>query len=167
MRPATCREVTQRKSTPWYTSVAPELRALRKERKRQERRRAERPWLASGLTVHQQIRNSFKHQITELVTRAKTGFYSSKVVVATACKELFRLTGSLMGKVSLSSSVCLLPTPASTSVFGLLFFQELPKSVMPLINRLVFHLPISSAKTRSLYVFCIDSFSYCHREKCP
>ena len=46
--------------------------------------------------------NSFKHQITKLVTQAKTGFYSSKVAVAKTCKELFRLTGSLMGKVKVS-----------------------------------------------------------------
>ena len=117
--PAARREVTQRKSAPWYSSVAPELRALRKER-----RRAERQWQASGLTVHQQIMNSFKHQITKLVTRAETGFYTSKVAVAKTCKELFRLTGSLMGKVSLSSSVCLPPTPSSASVFGLLLLES-------------------------------------------
>ena len=104
--PSTRRGVTRRKSAPWYSSVAPELRALRKER-----RRAERLWLASGQTVHKQIMNSFRPQITELVTQAKTGFYSSKVAVATACKELFRLTGSLMGKAQVSPLPSVYPPP--------------------------------------------------------
>ena len=40
--------------------------------------------------------------ITKLVTQAMTKFYSSKVAVVKTCKELFRLTGSLMGKVKVS-----------------------------------------------------------------
>ena len=89
--PATCREVTQCKSTPWYCSVVPELNAVRKERWW-----AEWQWLALGLTVHKQIMNlfNFRHQVTKLVAEAKTEFCSCKVAAAKACKELFQLIGS-------------------------------------------------------------------------
>ena len=63
--PATCCVVIQRRSTPWYSTVAPELRSLK-----QERRRAERRWLSTGLTVHKQIMNSIKHQIIKRVLHA-------------------------------------------------------------------------------------------------
>ena len=134
--PSACRQVTQRKSTTWYSSVASEcagdqkiirvrtrlwrtanllseLRALR-----QERQRANRQWLASGLTVHKQIMNSFKHQITKLVTRAKTGFHTSKVAVARTCKELLRLSGSLVGKVKVSPLPSVYPQHQLPQVFS-------------------------------------------------
>ena len=60
--PATQRKVPQRRLPPWYSTVASQLRALK-----QEKRRAERQWLRSGLTVHRQIFNELKHKITRLV----------------------------------------------------------------------------------------------------
>ena len=64
------------------------------------RRAAERRWLASGLIVHKQILNTIKHKVTQLVKKAKTNVYSTKEwqPQSQSCKELFRLTGSLMGK---------------------------------------------------------------------
>ncbi|WP_374211076.1 hypothetical protein, partial [Thiolapillus sp.] len=91
--PATQRKVPQRRSSPWYSAVASQLRALK-----QEKRRAERQWLRSGLTVHRQIFNDLKHKITRLVDRAKTTFYSSKITVSTTCKELFSVTNRLIYK---------------------------------------------------------------------
>ncbi|KAL8578691.1 hypothetical protein ACOMHN_045680 [Nucella lapillus] len=71
--PAIRRLQTQRRSSPWYSAIAEELRSLK-----QKQRQAEETWLDSGLTVHKQIMNSFKHQITVLVSDAKTTHYSSK-----------------------------------------------------------------------------------------
>ena len=87
--PATQRKVPQRRSSPWYSAVASQLRAFK-----QEKRRAERQWLRSGLTVHRQIFNDLKHKITRLVDRAQTTFYSSKITVSTTCKELFSETNT-------------------------------------------------------------------------
>ena len=87
--PATQRKVPQRRSSPWYSAVASQLRALK-----QEKRRAEKQWLRSVLTVHRQIFNALKHKITRLVDRAKTTFYSSKITASTTCKELFSVTDS-------------------------------------------------------------------------
>ena len=56
---------------------------------------------ATGLTVHKQIMISMKHKITKLVIDTKTNYYSLKVATSTSCKELFRLTGNLMGRVRL------------------------------------------------------------------
>ena len=91
--PATQRKVPQRRSSPWYSAVASQLRALK-----QEKRRAERQWLRSWLTVHRQIFNDLKHKITRLVDRAKNTFYSSKITVSTRCKELFSVTNRLIKK---------------------------------------------------------------------
>ena len=87
--PATQRKVPQRRSSQWYSAVASQLRALK-----QEKRRAERQWLRSDLTVHRHIFNDLKHKITRLVDRAKMTFYSSKITVSTTCKELFSVTDS-------------------------------------------------------------------------
>ncbi|KAL8599520.1 hypothetical protein ACOMHN_065959 [Nucella lapillus] len=99
--PAIRRLQTQRRSSPWYSVIAEELRLLK-----QKRRQAEETWLDSGLTVHKQIMNSFKHQITVLVRDAKTTHYSSKVAASESCKELFRIANRLLGKTKL----CVLPS---------------------------------------------------------
>ena len=85
--PATQRKVPQRRSSPWYSAVASQLRALKRKK-----RRAERQWLRSGLTVHRQIFNDLKHRIT-----------SSKITVSTTCKVLAYV--SLI--VGLSTGLCL------------------------------------------------------------
>ena len=70
--PSTQRQVTRRHRSPWYSSIALELRFMRRER-----RRAERRWLSTGLTFHKEIVNSIK--ISHLVSNAKSTFDSFKV----------------------------------------------------------------------------------------
>ena len=65
--PSTQRQVTcRRRRSPWYSSIASELRFMK-----QERRRAERSWLSTGLTIHKETMNSVKHKISHLVSSAK------------------------------------------------------------------------------------------------
>jgi len=102
--PPSRRKVIRHRNSPWYPSVASELHALK-----QEKRRAERRWLATRLTVDKQILHIVKHKETELVSQAKIAFYSSEISSAHTCKELFKLTGNLMGKASES------PLPSNVS----------------------------------------------------
>ncbi|KAL8588124.1 hypothetical protein ACOMHN_059498 [Nucella lapillus] len=83
--PAIRRLQTQRRSSPWYSAIAEELRSLK-----QKRRQAEETWLDSGLTVHKQIMNSFKHQITVLMFADDTELYG-----LVACNDFQILVDSL------------------------------------------------------------------------
>ena len=82
--PATQLKVPQRRSSPWYGAVASQLRALK-----QEKRRAERQWLRSGLTVHRQIFNDLKHKITRLVDRAKPHSTAQRLLYPLHAKNYF------------------------------------------------------------------------------
>ena len=118
--PATQRKVPQRRSSPWYSAVASQLRALK-----QEKRRAERQWLRSGLTVHRQIFNALKHKITRLVDRAKTTFYSSKITVSTTRKELFSVTNRLMNKTKCTQIPSSVPISQLLQRFSDFFCQKI------------------------------------------
>jgi hypothetical protein len=73
--------------------VASELR----ERK-QDRRRAERRWLSTGLTIHKDLYETAKRKVNDLVHSAKTAFYSAKICASSSCKELFRNFNTILGK---------------------------------------------------------------------
>ena len=102
--PSTQRQVTCGRRSPCYSSIASELRSMK-----QERRRAERRWLSTGLTIHKEIISTIKHKISHLVNTAKSTFYSVKVSTSSAVKEVYKVTNNLLGKIT--STHCLLPTP--------------------------------------------------------
>ena len=81
------------RATPWYNTVAPQLTELKRER-----RKAERCWRSSGLTIHKQIYNSIKRTIADLVQKTKTQFFSSKISASKTCKELYRNMNQILGK---------------------------------------------------------------------
>ena len=87
------RTVCQRKPTPWFSSIAEQFCKLKRER-----RRAERCWLKSKLTVHKQIYENIKRKFTDLVNNAKTAFYSYKIQTSNSCKELFHNFSAILGK---------------------------------------------------------------------
>ncbi|KAK7484638.1 hypothetical protein BaRGS_00024164, partial [Batillaria attramentaria] len=118
--PPSRRQIMQRRSSPWYPSVSSELRALKRER-----RKAERCWLATRLTVHREIMNSVKHKISALVQNAKTAFYSAKVAAATTCRELFRLTGNLMGKCTQTPLPSIHPPHQLAQIFSDFFSEKI------------------------------------------
>ena len=82
--PATQCKVSWWWPSPWYSAVTLQLHTLK-----QDKRRAERLWLCSRLTIHKQIFSAVKHKITRLVDSAKTAFYSSKIILSTTCEKLF------------------------------------------------------------------------------
>ena len=90
--PATRRKVPSRRSAPWLKAVSEKIRAAK-----QQRRRAERQWLKTGLTVHKQIYICAKKCVTRLVHVAKTSYFCSMIRDSLSCKQLFRITNQLLG----------------------------------------------------------------------
>ena len=83
--PATrCREPAGR-SSPWCASVSQELRSAKRQR-----RRAERRWLKTGLTVDNQIYGAAKRAVTNIAHKANSDHFSSQIAQSNCCKELFR-----------------------------------------------------------------------------
>jgi hypothetical protein len=99
--PMQTRTVTLRPHHPWFTDEVKEAKQLR--------RKLERQWLSSGLTIHLEM---FKHQrnhITKLIQESKTEYFSANINDAHDQKELFNLTNKLMHKVKCTK----LPTHTS------------------------------------------------------
>ena len=115
--PSTQRQVTFRHRSPWYSSIALGLRCMK-----QERRRAERLWLSTGLTIHKEIMNSIKRKINILVSDAKSTFDSFKVCTSSAVKELYKLTNNLLVKITSTPLPSAYPTDLLPQVFIDFFF---------------------------------------------
>ena len=90
--PATRRRVPAGRSSPWYAGVSQELRSAKRQR-----RRAERRWLKTGLTVDKQIYGAAKRAVTNIVHKAKSDYFSSQIAQSNCCKELFSVCNELRG----------------------------------------------------------------------
>ena len=106
--PVTRRLVIDRPHSPWYNSVGPELLKAKRERRKVEKR-----WRTSGLTVHRQIFQQTRNKVTDIVHRAKSAFFSSKILACTTAKQLFSVANNILGKVNTS------PLPTKYSVHEL------------------------------------------------
>ena len=82
-----------------------------------ERRKAERHWLTSGLTVLKEIFVASRKKVTKIVHDAKLAYFSSKIADNTNCKQLFRVTDKLFGRHKSSP----LPTTISLDCLPLQF----------------------------------------------
>ena len=107
--PVARRLVSDRPHSPWYNSVGPELLKAKRER-----RKAEKRWRTSGLTVHRQIFQLTRNKVTDIVHHAKSAFFSSKILACTTAKQLFSVANNILGKVNTS------PLPTEYSVHELL-----------------------------------------------
>ena len=106
--PVTRRLVSDRPHSPWYNSVGPELLKAKRER-----RKAEKRWRTSGLTVHRQIFQQTRNKVTDIVHRAKSAFFSSKILSCSTAKQSFSVANNILGKVNTS------PLPTEYSVHEL------------------------------------------------
>ncbi|KAL8616090.1 hypothetical protein ACOMHN_064640 [Nucella lapillus] len=79
--PLVQRRVRKHKATPWYAAVAAQLQELKRER-----RRAERRWLLSKLTIYKDQYETAKRKVNDLVHGAKTTFYSARITASVSCK---------------------------------------------------------------------------------
>ncbi|KAK3082746.1 hypothetical protein FSP39_004177 [Pinctada imbricata] len=89
--PLISKEVTLRPNTKWYTS---ELRTVKREK-----RKAERTWRRTGLSVHYQIYIDKCIQNSNLLYQSKCEFYSTKIEeCGSDQRSLYKITNKLLGK---------------------------------------------------------------------
>jgi len=72
---------SKRRSSPWYASVSQELRSAKRQR-----RRAERKWLKTSLTVDKQIYGADKRAVTNIVHKANSDYFSSQIAQSNCSK---------------------------------------------------------------------------------
>ena len=83
--------VTIHPEAPWYNDT------LRQAK--QQRRRTERLWRKSNLTVHREMYMSARDNVNALLHSSRTEYYSNRVAsCAGNSKELFRLLNTLLGR---------------------------------------------------------------------
>ena len=70
--------------SPWYTGISDMLKVAE-----MERRKAERHWLTSGLTVHKEIYVASKKKVSKIVHDAKLAYFSSKLQIAQTANSFF------------------------------------------------------------------------------
>jgi len=85
-------------SPPWFASVVEQLLDLKCQRRKTERR-----WLKSGLTVDRQVFSRLKQQVTKFMQQAKTAYYSPKLCASATYRELFLNVNTVPRKVKPST----------------------------------------------------------------
>lgn len=118
--PAIRRRVPARKPSPWFSLVSEELLQAKRDR-----RKAEKQWRASRLTVHQQIYKKAKHLVTSLVHKAKCLFYCNKIENAQSSKELYQITNGLCARTKTTQLPTTYPTVCLPNVFSEHFVQKI------------------------------------------
>ena len=86
--PLTTRKIPIRQSFPWY-SIDIKLA-------KQERRKAERRWNHTGLTIHRDIFKYHRRKVKELIAKAKAKYYQDAIIEWSDSKSLFRVMDHLL-----------------------------------------------------------------------
>ena len=90
--PAKTKKVTDRPFSEWYNL---EVKAAKTDR-----RRKERIWRKTGLTVHKQIFIAACRAVNNIIDKTKETFFKNKLETVKTCKELFSTVNFLFGKKS-------------------------------------------------------------------
>ena len=64
------------------------------------RRKAQRRWRSSGLTVDKEIYNSTKKAVTTIIDKVKCPYYSAKIAESSTTKQRFNIADKLMARHS-------------------------------------------------------------------
>ena len=89
--PSQTKEIILRPNSPWYSE---ELRVAKRER-----RKAERVWRRTNLTIHRDIHKDKCHLYSKLLTQSKQDYFSRKNnECGSDSKRLYGLTNRLLGK---------------------------------------------------------------------
>ena len=115
--PASTRARPVRPPAPWLT---PEIAEAKRSR-----RRAERLWRSSKLTVHRQMFQSARSKVSLMITSAKRTYLQNKILDSSTSKQFFSIINDLLGSLSnspLPSSYKLSELP---SVFSSFFYEKI------------------------------------------
>ena len=115
--PVVTRRVTDRPSAPWMSA---EIIAAK-----QQRRRAERKWRKSGLVVHRQIYASHRNKVNRMIRNARRQYMRDKVTNAESTKELFSVTGEMLGASSGKTFPSSVPTDELPDTFNHFFNEKI------------------------------------------
>ena len=137
--PSTQRQTTRHRRSPSYSSIASELRSMK-----QERRRAERRLLPTKLTIHKEIMNSVKRH---LVGNAKSTFCSVKVSTSSTVKEFYKVNNNLLGKITSTPLPSAYPTDQLPQFFSDFCVHKV-RQIGDYIDIQVVHPPSHSLKER-------------------
>ena len=91
---------------------------------KQERHRAERRWLSTGLTINKEITNSVKYQISYLLSKEKSTFYSVKMSTSSTVKELYNVANNLLGEITSTALPSAYRTDQLPQVFSDFFVSK-------------------------------------------
>lgn len=88
--PQVTRRVRDRPSAPWMSDDVREAR--------RKRRRAERRWRRTRLTVHRDIFVKERAAVRACIQSAKEQFYCGKIDTSSSCRVLFSMSNQLLGR---------------------------------------------------------------------
>ena len=117
--PAVQRKMLTSRSPPWFADVCEELRAAKRQR-----RRAERRWLKSGLTIDKQIYIAPQRAVSKIVYEAKSKYLSSKITESDSCKQLYHVSNKLLGQANASPLPTVHPSDQLPDVFSEYFLNK-------------------------------------------
>ena len=138
--PLCTRTVTDRPSAPWMSDDIKAAKLLR--------RRAEREYKRTGLTVHRQVYVQAKNKVNRMVRDAKTCHITRKIEAAESSRELFGVTNELLSganKPVLPTSMPIADLPDAFNQFFIGKIEQIRHDMPPPTTELdqdpVFHGP--------------------------
>ena len=111
------RKITPRPSAPW---MAMDIKAAKIKR-----RRAEKQWRRTKLTVHRQIYQHANNNVNSLITKAKYKLYNKQISECSTSKQLFMITKSLSNDTCLKESCTNVSDMETANNFGSYFKNKI------------------------------------------
>ena len=90
--PIKTRQITVRPAAPWINIFVKE--------QKQARRKAERVFKKTGLTIHKEIFKYHKNKTTKVIENEKKKYIAEKIASSNNSKQLYSIFGKLTGKQS-------------------------------------------------------------------
>ena len=118
--PPSLRKVIAHNSSPWFESIRDDLFIAKRKR-----RKAERKWRNTKLTVFKDLYRQAMHKVSKLVHSAKCKFYTEGIALASSSKELHQIV-SILSKRHLPK---ILPTIYPSSDLPSIFIKHFTNKV--------------------------------------
>ena len=91
--PPSLLKVINHKSSTWFDTIRDELFITKRER-----RKAERKWRNTKLTIFKDLYRQAKHNVSKHVHKAKCKFYTEIIALASSSKELHQIVNTLSNR---------------------------------------------------------------------